>query len=521
MVDKKWERLIKEYEVHCNRIAKATIIDIGETAAEKATRMRRLESEYTGWFEYYFPHYAKSKCAKFHKKLARLVIDFQKSKTLAEIYRSGAKSVHIDMGIPLYLYLVKHDLFFMLLIGETEPKAKQLLSDIQAELEFNQRLLSDYGRKFRKGDWADGNFYTADGVRFMSIGFGQSPRGLREGSRRPDYIAVDDVDTKKHVNNDRLMSEAVDYILEEVLGCFDAADAATERFVFANNNFHKNSITNRLKRFFTQFILKDKEAGDLTQYQILSVPAVKDLVNFEPTWPEKTSSDFWRKKYKKHSRSFMREYMHMHVQEGKVFKAELMQWCKMLPLAKYDALCVYGDLSYKEQADFKGMVLLGKIGRCFHIIHTFLRQTSRAQAAKWLYDLYEDRKLSKYNIRYRIEGLFAQDEFVNEFDHEGDERGYHIPVVPDKRGKANKYDRIESTEGYFERHWMFFNEDEKDHLDQSELIEQYLAFEKGSNAHDDGPDCVHGALDEVNRSAFVEKFVPRIAPRSSHSQNKY
>lgn len=519
-MDKKWEKAIADYDKHCQKIAKATVIAFDEKPGEKSKRIKDLESDYIKWFEYYFSEYAKCKSAPYHKKLANKIIKNKKIRLLGEIFRSGAKSIHGDLGIPLYL-LVTGEMKFMLLIGETDFKAKKLLGDLQAELEFNQRIINDYGRKFKKGNWADGDFSTSDGVRFVSLGFGQSPRGLREGAQRPDYIVVDDVDTKKHVNNDRLMSDAVDYIIEDVMGCFDATDESNERFLYINNNFHKNSITNRLKKEFTAYIKADKERGEASEYDIISVAAVKDLISFEPTWPAKTTASYWRKKYQKRPRSFMREYMNMHVQEGKIFKAKFMQWKKMLPLAKYDALILYGDLSYKDQGDYKALILLGKTGREFHFIHVFLRQTSRTNAVKWLYDLYEDRHLANYNVKYKIEGLFAQDEFVSEFDSEGDERGYHIPVVADKRGKANKYDRIESTEGYFERLWCFFNEIEKDNLDQMELIDQYLAFEKGSNANDDGPDAAHGAIDEANRNAFIEKFEPRIGTHEHTGSNRY
>lgn len=519
-MDRKLERLLADYERHCQYVAKATIKALGESATEKAARIKGLEGDYIKWFEYYFPHYAKVKCAPYHKKLAKKIIGNKKIWFLGEIFRSGAKSVHGDMGIPLFL-MCRGELRFMVLIGETETKSKQLLSDIQAELQYNQLFINDYGLKFKKGDWADGDFYTSDGVRFKALGFGQSPRGLREGAQRPDYIVIDDVDTRKHVNNDRMMREAVDYIMEEVAGCFDAADDSAERMVFMNNNFHKNSITNRIKQEFTAYIKADRDAGRPTKYEILTVTAVKDLVSFEPAWPEKTTADYWREKYQKRPRSFMREYMHMHVQEGKIFKAEHMQWKPALKLSQYEALCLYGDLSYKDQGDYKALVLVAKTGKELHIIHTFLRQTSRRNAAKWLYDLYEQKQLAGVNIRYKIEGLFAMDEFISEFDHEGELRGYYIPVVADKRGKINKYDRIESIEGYFERRWVFFNAAEKDHLDQRELVDQFLAFEKGSNANDDGPDAVHGAFDEVNRMAHVEKFQPRIISRSSTQRNRF
>jgi predicted phage terminase large subunit-like protein len=516
MLDSKYLKLLDNYEVHCLRIIKLAAVDGSETKEQQKKRIAELEKDYIKWFEYYFPQYAKRKCAWFHRKLAKAIIRNKRIRCLAEIYRSGAKSVHICMGIPLFLYLVMGELNFMMLIGETDPKAKKLISGIQAELEVNPRILNDYGRRMMEGDWSDGHFITNDGVRFMSLGFNQDPRGSREGANRPDYIVIDDVDSKRHMNNDEMMAGGVDKITEDIEGCFDAdSDESTiERMVYSNNNTHKNCITNRLKKEYLNNIKRDIEEGVKTDYEIITVTAVKDLINFEPNWPEKTNAEFWRRKYKRKPKSFMREYMHMHIEDGKVFKPETMQWCKMLPLKDYDALFLYGDLSYKDQADYKAMILCGKKGREIHVIHTLCRQTSRTGVAQWTYDLWERRNLSEVNVKIQIEGLFAMDEFVSDFDNEGDERGYHIPVVADKRGKENKYNRIESIESYFQRRWIFFNEKEKDHSDQITLYDQLIGFSKGSKLNDDGPDCLHGCIDGLNRETFSSKFEPRIHKRT-------
>ncbi len=491
------EKLIRQYNEHCRRIAMATSIDLSETAGEKLKRRARLEKDYLDWFEYYFPNYAKVKSAKYHKKLANIIIDNSNVRVLLEAFRSAAKSTHIDMGIPLYLYLALGELNFMLLIGETEPKAKKLLSGIQAQLTSNNRIINDYGERAGTGDWSEGDFVTSDGRRFMSLGFGQNPRGAREGSERPDYIVVDDVDSKKHVNNDRLMRESVDFITEDIWGCFDAASNGRERFVFANNNFNKKSITNRLKIYFKE--AERKQLSEDTVYKVITVNAVNNIRDFKPSWPEKTDSDYWRNKFASMPyRSFMREYMNTHIEDGAIFKHEDLKYCKPLPLKQYDSLCFYGDLSYKQNADYKAMVLIGKKGKEFHVLLTYLQQKSRAHCAKWLYDMYELHGLHRFNIKYMIEGLFAQDQFVSDFDTEAEMRGVAcIPVVPDKRPKADKYDRVESLSGYWERGWWFFNS-EDDTKDQQTLIDQFMAFEKGSKAHDDGPDACHGAVSFVN-----------------------
>lgn len=291
----RYDKILNDYDKHCQRIAQSTSIRINESPADKARRMKSLEADYIKWFEYYFPNYAKKKCAWFHRKLAKEIIKNRHIRALAEWYRSAAKSVHIDMGIPLFLYLAMNDMKYMLLIGETEPKAKKLLSSLQAQLQYNQRIINDYGHRFKFGDWADGDFTTTDGVKFTSLGFGQSPRGAREGENRPDYIVVDDVDNKRHVNNDKLMREAIEFITEDVWGCFDSDEDCTDRFIYANNNFHKNSITNRLRLLFLQGIQQAAQDGDTSHYYILKVCAVKNLNTFEPEWPEKNNAEYWRK----------------------------------------------------------------------------------------------------------------------------------------------------------------------------------------------------------------------------------
>jgi predicted phage terminase large subunit-like protein len=163
-------------------------------------------------------------------------------------------------------------------------------------------------------------------------------------------------------------------------------------------------------------------------------------------------------------------------------------------------------LSYKEQADYKAMILVGKKGKEFHVLLPYVRQQSRAKCAEWLYEMYEKYSLADYNITYLIEGLFAMDEFVNDFDTEGEKRGYYIPVVASKRIKDNKFDRIESMAGFFERRNVFFNERLKDSADMLELINQLLAFEKGSNAHDDGPDALHGAFSQLNAYTVPSEY---------------
>lgn len=513
------QKILRQYEEHCRKVAQATTIDINEKPIDKLNRIKNLEEDYVRWFEWHFPMYAKSPCAPYHIEMADLIINNDILDILLEIYRSGAKSVHADMGIPLYLYYTKN-LFFMLLIGQTVDKGKKLISDIQAQLQFNQRLLNDYGSRYKYGDWSEGDFSTIDGVKFVSRGFRQSVRGLREQSERPDYIVLDDIDSHELCNNEKRSRKAYEWVWEDLKGTFDEG-SKRKRFVCANNNFHKNTIINQLKQEFERINEKAKAAKRKIKHFVVTAKAVKDLHTFEPTWPEKTNSEYWRTKFEETPyRSFMREYMHVHIQDGEIFKPEQIQYKEMLPLDQYDALCFYGDLSYKDAGDYKGMGLIGKKGREFHLIYCFLRKTSRKILAQWLYDLVEDNKLLNFNIRYLIEGLFAMDDFVSDFDVEGDERGWYIPVTADKKSKIDKFDRIESMAGYFERLNVFFNAKYRGNNDYQTMEDQLYAFEKGSGANDDGPDFLQSGIAQVNKISFVTKFEPKTITRKDLIKNK-
>ncbi|MCD8418728.1 hypothetical protein [Tenacibaculum finnmarkense] len=506
------EKLLKSYDAHCKSVEQSTFIDLNQTPAERRKKIKALEKDYITWFQEMFPQYAKVESAWFHKKIAKLLIDNDVCNLLAEIYRSGAKSVHLCMGIPLYLYVTKR-MKFMLLVGQTEPKAKKLISDIQSQLTHNRRFLHYYGKKFKFGDWASGDFTTTDDVKFIAMGIGQSPRGLREGNERPDYIVVDDVDTKERCYNDVRSQKAAEWVWEDLKGTFDEG-GKFQRFVVANNNFHKNTVINQLKADFTLNNKKAKEFGFKKKHFVVTVNAVKNLTTFEPNWPAKTSAEYWREKY--HStphRSFMREYMHKHIVEGAIFKNEYISYKNRLKYSQYDALCFYGDLSYKDAGDFKAMVFVGKKGREFHLLDCFVRQTSRYNVAKWLYEKVEDENLLQYNIQYMIEGLFAQDEFVSDFDAVGDEMGWYVPVVADNKSKSGKFDRVESMAGYFERKNVFFNAKIKDTIDCLELLDQLLAFQKGSGVHDDAPDSLQSAIAKLNTSAFINSTPPRTTSR--------
>ena len=116
---------LKDFEEHCRRIAESTSVLPPETAAEKDRRIKKLLSNYGAFFEFYLAYYCKSqdgtitKCAWYHIYVAHLLLKFPVIFLILEWFRGSAKSIHADLGYPLWLWAHK-ELKCMLLIGQTE-----------------------------------------------------------------------------------------------------------------------------------------------------------------------------------------------------------------------------------------------------------------------------------------------------------------------------------------------------------------------------------------------------------------
>ena len=147
-----------------------------------------------------------------------------------------------------------------------------------------------------------------------------------------------------------------------------------------------------------------------------------------------------------------------------------------------------------------------------HCIRAFVRQCSVGEMVRWLYDLYEAIPEDAAATFY-MEANFMQDTILDEFEREGVERGYQLPILPDTRKKPDKYARIEAISPLWERGCVYYNEKLQNDPDMKTGIEQTLAFEQGSRAHDDSPDADEGAIWKLQKQVREDNFQPRLGVR--------
>ena len=498
---------IERWKKHCETVQNSTTINVAESEKEKLARIKKVRMDYAEFVTYYFPHYTinpetgkPTACADFHIKADNKVKKERNLKAVFKWHRGAAKSTHLDVFIPLWLKCQEtKQLNVMVLVGKSEDNANTLLADIQAELQYNQRYIHDFGEQYNSGSWEGGEFVTKDGTAFFARGRGQSPRGLRYRSNRPDYIVIDDLDDDELCENPARVARLTNWVKEALFG---ALDGGRGRFIMVGNLISKTSV------------LANIAATDGVHVSQVNIWDKNGNVSWSAKWtPEEVKSIERFQGY----RSFQKEYMNNPITEGAVFRQEWIKWGKLPDLKKFEEIILYIDPSFKgtTKNDYKAAKLWGKIGSQLWHIKAFVRQCSVAEMVRWLYDLYEWSLQKNIAIKWYMEANFIQDTILDEFRREGEMRGYQLPISGDRRKKPDKFQRIEAISPLWERGFVTYNEDEKNDPDMQAGIDQTLAFEKGMRGHDDAPDADEGAIWYLQKHTRLNSFTPSFGRRNN------
>lgn len=508
------KQALEAWREHCRDVQSMTDMSglAPESVVQRERRINRLRANYAAFCEYYFPHYLQQRDkasgevlrmvhnAPFHNDAARIVRSTPNLKAVFKWPRGHAKSTHFDIFIPLWLmFQTKRLVSFVVVAGKSEDAATRLLGDIQAELEYNKRLIADFGKQRGAGDWQDGEFKSAAGVKFLAVGRGQSPRGLRDREARPDYIVIDDLDDDELCRNPDRVERMTEWVREALFG---ALDVGRGRFIMVGNLISKTSVLANIAATKGVYVSEVKAVDG----------------NGDPVWREKwTREEAEAVQLFMGYRAWQKEMMHNPIVSGKIFKNEWIRYHRVLPLGKYVSLICYTDPSFKSTGnDYKASVLMGRRpDGDIDIVDCMVRQCSVAEMVRWQYNLYERVCLadSSVAVRFMMEANFMQDILLDDFDVEGNRRGYRLPLTGDMRKKPDKLARIETMSPLWERGTVWYNEALRDTPDMTALVEQTLAVGYGSGAHDDGPDACEGGIWYLQRSARQVSVKPVVGAR--------
>ena len=497
----------ERWKQHCETVQAATAVNINETQAQRLARIRHLRTDYAAFVDYYFPHWTvnpetgkATPCAPFHVSAANKILKDRNLKAAFQWHRGAAKSTNMDVFVPMWLMAQEHrEINVMVLVGKSEDNAKTLLGDIQAELQYNQRYIHDFGEQYNVGTWEEGEFVTRSEVAFFARGRGQSPRGLRYRSHRPDYVIIDDLDDDELVESPARVTKLFDWVRSALFGTLDGGRG---RFIMVGNLIAKNSVLAKwcdIKSVHVTKVNIYDNKGGISWASKWMPQEVKDIENVVGY------------------RAFQKEYMNNPIIEGAIFRNEWIRWGKRPAWSKFSEIVLYIDPSFKGSIknDYKAAKLWGKAGTTLYHLRAFVRQSSVAEMVRWCYDLYEWTREQGISVRWYMEANFMQDTILDEFRREGELRGYQLPITGDKRKKPDKFQRVEAISPLWERGFVVYDEAQKDDPDLLAGIDQTLAFEKGMRGHDDAPDADEGAIWLLQRDTRAKSFNPSFGRRTN------
>jgi hypothetical protein len=490
---------IIDWEKFRESVRKSTAVDLKETAEEKKKRIAMLEADPQKWKEYYFPKYFKYQSPTFHLSASeRLLKQFKKMKHWYEVrhWARGLSKSTTCMFDVLYLVLTVK-LKNIVLTSSTYDAAEGFLTKYQIQLDSNQRIISDYGKQELPGSWTLGSFTTRNGVKFLALGAGQSPRGNGNEEIRPDCIIVDDFDTDEECRNPDIINKKWEWFEKALFFTVDTAEAYL--VIWLGNIIAEDCC-----------VVRAGKVADHTE-----IINIRDENNAS-VWPEKNSeADIDYQISKVSYESSQQELFNNPIRQGQTFKE--MNYGKCPPLKDLDFVIVYADpapsnkdkpsLKSKLQNSCKSVWAIGYKDLKFYVYKGFLDNTTNSKFIDWLYAMRE--YIAKKTVAfYFIENNTLQNPFYEQvllplIFERGKQLNDVLPITPDTRDKPDKWVRIEGTlESLNRLGLLVLNIEEKSNPHMQRLEAQFKAASATCKTMD-GPDTIEGGVTIIKNKIAI------------------
>ncbi len=483
-MDKLTRNVLFNYQKKIERRKNGAQANLLESKEEQEERIKKAKKDIAFFVNYYFADFINAESAEFHYRLARMV---KRNKTIKCFVRWGrglAKSVWCDLFIPMWLW-INDDISYMLIVGNNEDKAKILLSDLQAEFEGNQRIIHDFGEQKNFGSWTEGQFTSKNGFTAKAIGMGQSPRGLRNRTKRPDYIVCDDLEDKDTIKNPKRQDEVIQWIEHDLI---PTMDGKTRRYLHPNNNFAPRTIQEELRIKHPEWKLHQINAYD--------------PITYKPTWKQKYDKDYYHQVEKELGTiAANAEYNNKPYVEGKEFNEKQINFADKYPkLNQFEALVCHWDVAYSGKNDYNACRVWGLYKGNFYYIASYVAQSKMSSALKWMSD-FKKSLPETVSCRFQFESQFWNEAVNDAISKSEKETGICLNMVKVNTPRTKKIDRIMRLQAYFQNSRIYCLKRMLSDKFTQEGWQQLYAIEPGYRTHDDAPDADEQAI------AYLERFI--------------
>jgi predicted phage terminase large subunit-like protein len=481
--------------------------------AAKAERKKRCENSIAEFGRTYFPEYVSAESARFHREWEKIRLT-EREPVLLEAFRGSGKSTFFTLLDPIH-EIAYGRRNFMIFSSYTEEKSALFTGRILLELKFNRRLIHDFG-EFIPGNKAasvkrfkaavPGSGGKTVGVRAISIG--QDPRGFVHGHARPDYVRMDDIQSRQRARSRKFVRSTIDWVLQDLI----PALAENYSAVIVATPLNTQCVASTL----------EKGTDEINPVKTYKFPAEK---GGKPAWPAAfPPSRLARLKKTIGSLSYAQEYLLVPVAlDERIFKEESIKGYAEEELAgiRFNYVFSWTDPSVKheEKHCYKATVCAGITNEgIIYILKTRIRKESVARMLEGMYLIYNNPSPREtYTIQNPMYMFFedngAQSFLTEMLDMKTDLEHHSIPYKAETN-TLHKDTRIEGTlSAPIENGVIRFL---KSDPDQKELIDQLLQFPDGE--YKDGPDALEGVVRKLLEYARKRKAG---LPASSRPRESY
>ena len=187
-----------------------------------------------------FPHRHPQDTPEFHKEIIK---DWHSDEphVLTVAFRGAAKSTLAEEAIIILACLRKFK--NCLILGESYDRACERLRSIKHEFESNQSIEDLFGNMVGE-TWQEGKIVLSNGVIIQAFGRGQSLRGSKHLSERPDMAFGDDMEDEEAIATPEAREKFKQWFLKVVI----PALAPGYRFRMAGTPLDPEAWVMKLKR---------------------------------------------------------------------------------------------------------------------------------------------------------------------------------------------------------------------------------------------------------------------------------
>jgi predicted phage terminase large subunit-like protein len=474
-----WNELKEEI---CSR---SLFLDNSEKA--KTERKKRCEQSVAEFARTYFPDYVPVDFSKFHAEWEKIRLT-QNEPVLLMAFRGCGKSTFFTLLDPIH-EIAYGRRNFMIFSSYNEEKSAAFTGRILLELLYNPRLKNDFGEFISGGHKPSLRRFTVDipdsggkTLLVRSISIGQDPRGFVHGPNRPDYVRMDDIQSRQRARSRKFVRSTVDWIMQDLI----PALAYDYSAVIVATPLNTQCVASTL----------EKGTDEINPVKTYKYPAEE---RGKPTWKEWFPMTRLAKlKRTIGSTSYAQEYLLIPVAlDERIFKEEHIKGYTVEELrgVRFSYIFSWTDPSVKheEKHCYKATICAGITPEgTIYILHARIRKESVSRMVDGMYLIYKN--WSPCLMFFEDNG--GQALLSEVLTDRRKEEGYPIPHRAETN-TVHKDTRIEGTlSAPIENGIIRFLKTESD---QKELIDQLLQFPDGE--YKDGPDALEGVVRKLQEYA--------------------